>query len=294
MPQCAMAQCGSSLRDLQEFLFRLFVPEGVQQRDAAVERLLHRRGAGDGEMHRAQLRRGEIFVVMMILVVVGETGKAKKAMKSRRQANRFIESPLRARGNSSHASPEGQTSSLYYSAHCSPLAQGRISGVAAPLLTNSARADRAQNDENLIGSQCVHGLDARSPRLAGMNPAIGRETRQDHEDCSGQRQRIVGAHTVELGRPSGVHPAARPACRSPGQARPANSAAQHQSDHVAAIRAERHAQADFAGAPRNRIRSDAIEAHRRQHERQQSEQCRQAGDQALLVEIFGDLDSPAT
>jgi hypothetical protein len=55
---------------IEEFFFRLFVPEGVQQGDSALERLLDRTRARDREVHCAKLRFGEIFVVMMIFVVI--------------------------------------------------------------------------------------------------------------------------------------------------------------------------------------------------------------------------------
>ncbi len=62
--------------DLEEFLFGFFVPEGVEQSDSAGEGLLHRRGAGDGEVDGAELRLGEVFVVMVMFVfVVGERGE---------------------------------------------------------------------------------------------------------------------------------------------------------------------------------------------------------------------------
>ena len=87
-----------AMSNAHEFLFRLFVPEGVEQRDAAGERLLHRRGAGDGEMHRAQLRGGEIFVVM-VLVVIGESGvgeggeRGQRKQQQRRHAKRCMATP---------------------------------------------------------------------------------------------------------------------------------------------------------------------------------------------------------
>ena len=66
--------------DLHEFLLGFFVPERVQQGDAAREWLLRRRRAGDGEMDRAELCLGEIFVmvVIFVFVVVGEGGERKK------------------------------------------------------------------------------------------------------------------------------------------------------------------------------------------------------------------------
>ena len=41
MPQCAIAHCGSSFAICSKFFFRFLIPERVQQRDAALKRLLH-------------------------------------------------------------------------------------------------------------------------------------------------------------------------------------------------------------------------------------------------------------
>ncbi len=62
------------LGDLQKLLLGLFVPERVQQCDSAREWLLHRRGAGYGEVNRPELSLVEVFVVVMvfIVIVVGE------------------------------------------------------------------------------------------------------------------------------------------------------------------------------------------------------------------------------
>ena len=55
------------LRDLGEFLLRLVIPEGMQQRDAAFKRFLDRSRARNREMHRPQLFRSQIFVVMAFI-----------------------------------------------------------------------------------------------------------------------------------------------------------------------------------------------------------------------------------
>ena len=49
------------LGNLHEFFFRLLVPEGMKQRDAAFESLLRWRRARNREMNRAQLFRGQIL-----------------------------------------------------------------------------------------------------------------------------------------------------------------------------------------------------------------------------------------
>jgi hypothetical protein len=68
------------LGNVNEFLLGFFVPERMQQGDSAGEGLLHRRGTGDGEMYGAELRLGEVFVVVMvfIVIVVGEGGEREQ------------------------------------------------------------------------------------------------------------------------------------------------------------------------------------------------------------------------
>ena len=57
--------------NMPEFLSGFFVPERVQQSHAALEGLLHIRRAGNREADRAELRRSQLFVVMVIFIVVG-------------------------------------------------------------------------------------------------------------------------------------------------------------------------------------------------------------------------------
>jgi hypothetical protein len=49
-------------RNLREFFFCFFVPERMQERHAAIERLLHRGSAGNRKNHRAQLSARQVFV----------------------------------------------------------------------------------------------------------------------------------------------------------------------------------------------------------------------------------------
>ena len=63
--------------DVDEFFFRLFVPERMQERDSALEGLLHRSGARNWKMNRAQLRLRQVFVVMVIFIVVAGSGNGR-------------------------------------------------------------------------------------------------------------------------------------------------------------------------------------------------------------------------
>src|SRR5579862_4660697 len=93
---------GVVLGDVEEFLFGLFVPEGVEQGDSAGEGLLDRRRAGDWEVDGAELSLGELLVVMMIFVVVfvvvGEAKEVTRNEKSSKQARRFMVHPTSGEG----------------------------------------------------------------------------------------------------------------------------------------------------------------------------------------------------
>ena len=65
--------------------------------------------------------------------------------------------------------------------------------------------------------------------------------------------------------------------------------AENEREDVVAVGAESHAQADFAGAARDRVGSDAVQADGGQHESEQSKQRSEAADEAFLIEISGDL-----
>src|ERR1700691_904607 len=79
-------------RYLLEFLRRFFVPERVQQGDAAFKRLLHSRRAGYGKDHSPQLCRVKIFVMMMALLVIGNGrgGKNRESNGTRKKQPEVI------------------------------------------------------------------------------------------------------------------------------------------------------------------------------------------------------------
>ena len=62
-------------------------------------------------------------------------------------------------------------------------------------------------------------------------------------------------------------------------------ALQHHLDHASAIRAQRHAHANLAGALLDVVRRHAVEADGREHQSQPAEQQREVGDHALLREV---------
>ncbi len=75
--------------DVEEFLFRFFVPEGVQQRHAALERLLLRCRARNGEVDCSELRLVQGFVVVVFFVVSDKScsWRRSRTAESRRQTS---------------------------------------------------------------------------------------------------------------------------------------------------------------------------------------------------------------
>jgi hypothetical protein len=71
--------------NLHEFLFCLFVPEGVQQSYASLKRLLDFRVARHGKSDCAQLCGGEVFVMVALVIIsnrgLSEGGERKKEKK---------------------------------------------------------------------------------------------------------------------------------------------------------------------------------------------------------------------
>ena len=61
--------------------------------------------------------------------------------------------------------------------------------------------------------------------------------------------------------------------------------AQHQLQHRAALRSQRHADTDLAGAPADRISHHAIESHDGEHDRQPGESPQQNHGEALLRKL---------
>src|SRR5690242_6718844 len=89
---------GISFGNVEKFLFRLLVPERMQQCDSALERLLHRRRTGDWKMNRAQLSFGEVFVMMVVFVflVVGKRGELTQAEQQEQTCDFLHWNPPRA------------------------------------------------------------------------------------------------------------------------------------------------------------------------------------------------------
>src|SRR5438270_13833883 len=83
----------------------------MEQRDSALERLLHRRRAGNGKMNRAQLGLGEVFVVMVVFVFLVVGKRELTQAQQQEQTCDFLHRDLPRGGdtNSSHARNQGQT-----------------------------------------------------------------------------------------------------------------------------------------------------------------------------------------
>ena len=79
------------LADVRELLLRLLVPERVEQRHAALERFLDCRCARYRKVHAAQLRLGQILV--MVPLIVGEQRKDTTQHDCERKGETFHERP---------------------------------------------------------------------------------------------------------------------------------------------------------------------------------------------------------
>jgi hypothetical protein len=119
---------GIVLRNLLEFFFRLFVPEGVQQSYAALEGLLHGRDAGHREGNGPELGRSEVFVV--VLVIIGEGSERKERGNKQKASDTFHGTSLRSEFTVEASS--GQTRLAAGSAR-SLLPLGRLIPPANPL-----------------------------------------------------------------------------------------------------------------------------------------------------------------
>ena len=120
-------------------------------------------------------------------------------------------------------------------------------------------------------------------RRAGMIAATNAHAPSDN-GADRERQRIPELHAVELrgeqvaGADGQRQPEHEPEPDAPERA------AQHHADDVAAAGAERHADADLVGPLRDGVGRDAVEPDRREHERDDPEQPREARHGALLIE----------
>ena len=141
----------------------------------------------------------------------------------------------------------------------------------------------------ILVSQRQHRIDPR--RAAGGDVAGERGDRRASNDArAGDRQRIAAGDAVQLtARRSGssAHDATRPST-SP-DADQHQHLAHHQPDDVARHRAERHAHADLARAPRDRVRHHAVEADDREQRREHAERRRQRRDQPIVQQRLIDL-----
>src|SRR5579862_2241526 len=172
----------------------------MQQSDSARECLLLRSGAGDGEVNGAELCLGEVFVMVMVFVVVGESSEYEEDRKEQQPGESFHRNlTIRSDRIQRHGilvMPLGRVKLV-------PVQPWRVSGavalrrLAALVPTQScprpARPSPPRTSE-LLGAQCVHRFDTGS--ASGRNESRdGREYRQD-QDCTRQRKRIIRTDAV--------------------------------------------------------------------------------------------------
>ena len=127
-------------------------------------------------------------------------------------------------------------------------------------------------------SGAPRGDDRRDEGARGERPAR-----------RGQRQRIPERHAVELRREQVAGADRERQAEHEADDDAPERALQHQPDDVAAAGAERHADADLVGALRDGVGGDAVQADRREHERDDAEEAGEAGHGALLIEGAIDL-----
>ena len=92
-----------------------------------------------------------------------------------------------------------------------------------------------------------------------------------------QRSTSVVAHRLRPIPIAMPHPDSKPDVRH------------HRSDDRSRLCTERHPNADLGPPLRNRVRGDAVQPHRRQHERESAKERRQHRDHAVVGERFIDL-----
>ena len=125
-------------------------------------------------------------------------------------------------------------------------------------------------------------------RRAGMNPAMAAKAERTRT-AAHDRQRIVDSNAVELARHEAAAEQRDRDADGEAESYLPGGGAENEREDVVAVGAESHAQADFAGAARDRVGSDAVEADGGQHESEQSKQSSEAADEAFLIEVSGDL-----
>src|SRR5580765_3105970 len=139
----------------------------------------------------------------------------------------------------------------------------------------------------LFGTEGVHGFDAGGASCRDES-GDGGKSRKD-QDRGADCQWVVDSNAVKLAR----HEAAADECdryaEGKAESHLPGGGAENEREDVVAVGAESHAQADFAGAARDRVGSDAVQSDGGQHESEQSKQRSEAADEAVLIEISGDL-----
>src|SRR5216683_6488366 len=143
------------------------------------------------------------------------------------------------------------------------------------------RAKALVNSAGLLDSQGVHGGNGGG--AVGGND--GRKKRADRKRPRryAQREGVPRGDAVQL--------RGEQAPGADGQGQPKDQPNQHalecpaedEAKHLRAVRAERHANADFVGSLSNGIGGDAVEANRGKDQRDDAKQTGETGYGALLV-----------
>ena len=128
----------------------------------------------------------------------------------------------------------------------------------------------------------------RDARRAGMYPAAP-ATIDHHDHRDHHREDVGGCDAEEQVRdePAGGERDAEAKRRR--RCDKQHRLAHHQPQHVLALRAERHADADLVGAPRDVVRHQAEQTDRREQQREPAEQRIRLREQLFLREALLDL-----
>src|SRR5213596_775915 len=107
-------------------------------------------------------------------------------------------------------------------------------------------------------TQCHHGLDFGGPARGNVT---SQQSCGDEPDGNGSDGRWV-THGQRGDRPRQKtrHRPSGAQSKSGAEQAQAKSIAQYQPEHIAALRAQRQANADFAGALNDRVRGDSVDA----------------------------------
>ena len=140
---------------------------------------------------------------------------------------------------------------------------------------------------NLFVAQGDHGVDAHG--AAGWDVTCRERDKSEQDGDGNDGDRIIGVDTVEHGGEVTHHSQRCGDADGGADQRQHNSLAQDQLQYACGLRAERHANADFARAARNFVGKQAVQSDASENQREQRKESGEARDQTLLKKQTIDL-----